>query len=69
MSTPFFCPFSCAIARTVAHCLGEDTKAIGVLFAVYTSTHWEPGQTRPDAATIAALTGVLAERPDQPQPP
>ncbi|MCU1569185.1 MAG: hypothetical protein JWQ56_4122 [Pseudarthrobacter sp.] len=45
----------------VAGYLGHDTSAEGVLFAVFTS---EPtnGEHRPQAATIAALTGALAER-------
>ncbi|WP_269768477.1 DUF4192 family protein [Arthrobacter sp. YN] len=32
-----------------------------MVFALYTSAHCEPGQPKPHAATIAALTGVLAE--------
>lgn len=48
-------------AKMVAGYLGRDTSAEGVLFAVYTS---EPmnGDHMPHAATIAALTGALAER-------
>ncbi|MET3140316.1 UNVERIFIED_ORG: hypothetical protein ABIB13_000003 [Arthrobacter sp. UYEF2] len=48
-------------AKMVAGYLGHDTSAEGVLFAVYTS---EPrnGDHKPHAATIAALTGALAER-------
>ncbi|MHA7141869.1 DUF4192 domain-containing protein [Arthrobacter sp. Sr33] len=48
-------------AKMVAGYLGHDTSAEGVLFAVYTS---EPmnGYQKPQAATIAALTGALAER-------
>ncbi|XAS74213.1 DUF4192 domain-containing protein [Micrococcaceae bacterium Sec5.1] len=48
-------------ARTVTSYLTSDTTATSILFAVYTSTHCEPGQPKPHAATIAALTGVLAE--------
>jgi hypothetical protein len=48
-------------AKMVAGYLGHDASAQGVLFAVYTS---EPtnGDHKPHAATIAALTGALAER-------
>jgi hypothetical protein len=48
-------------AKMVAGYLSHDTAAQGVLFAVYTS---EPmnGNHKPHAATIAALTGALAER-------
>ncbi|GAA1786511.1 hypothetical protein GCM10009712_37360 [Pseudarthrobacter sulfonivorans] len=48
-------------AKMVAGYLSHDTSAEGVLFAVYTS---EPrnGDHKPHAATIAALTGALAER-------
>jgi hypothetical protein len=48
-------------ARMVAEYLAHDTNAANVLFAVYTS---EPqyGTKRPHTATIAALTGALAER-------
>ena len=49
-------------ARTVADYLGHDANATGVLFALYTSTPWEPGQDKPRAAIIAALTGELAAR-------
>lgn len=49
-------------ARTVAHYLTSDTTATSVLFAVYTSETTQPGQPRPQAAAIAALTGVLAEQ-------
>lgn len=48
-------------AKIVPGYLSHDTSAEGVLFAVYTS---EPssGDHKPHAATIAALTGALAER-------
>ncbi|PVE14902.1 DUF4192 domain-containing protein [Arthrobacter sp. Bz4] len=48
-------------AKMVAGYLGHDSSAEGVLFAVYTS---EPmsGDQKPQATTIAALTGALAER-------
>jgi hypothetical protein len=49
-------------ARTVAHYLTSDTTATSVLFAVYTSETSQHGQARPQAGTIAALTGVLAEQ-------
>lgn len=49
-------------ARTVADYLAHDTSAASVLFAVYTSEPQKPGQPKPHAATIAALTGALAER-------
>lgn len=49
-------------ARTVADYLSHDGNATGVLFAVYTSTPWEPGRDKPQAAVIAALTGELATR-------
>lgn len=49
-------------ARTVAHYLTSDTTATSILFAVYTSETTHPGQTKPHAGTIAALTGVLAEQ-------
>jgi hypothetical protein len=49
-------------ARTVAGYLTHDPNATSVLFAVYTSTPWDPDQPKPRAAIIAALTGVLAER-------
>ncbi|WP_369746481.1 DUF4192 family protein [Paenarthrobacter sp. AMU7] len=48
-------------ARTVSSYLTTDTSATSIVFALYTSTHCEPGQPKPHAATIAALTGVLAE--------
>ncbi|BCW36014.1 hypothetical protein StoSoilA2_20700 [Arthrobacter sp. StoSoilA2] len=48
-------------ARTVSSYLTSDTSAKSIVFAVYTSAHCEPGQPKPHAATIAALTGVLAE--------
>ena len=47
-------------ARTVAGYLSNDAKATSVLFAVYTSTPWHPGQEKPHTATIAALADVLA---------
>lgn len=49
-------------ARTVAGYLAHDTNAANVLFAVYTSQTEQSGQVKPQAATIAALTGALAER-------
>jgi hypothetical protein len=49
-------------ARTVADYLAHDTSAASVLFPVYTSEPQKPGQPKPHAATIAALTGALAER-------
>jgi len=48
-------------ARTVSSYLTSDTSATSIVFALYTSTHGEPGRPKPHAATIAALTGVLAE--------
>ena len=48
--------------RTVAEYLAHDTHAASVLFAVYTSESQKPWQPKPHAATIAALTGALAER-------
>jgi hypothetical protein len=49
-------------AQTVAGYLAHDTNASSVLFAVYTSLAEQAGEVRPHAATIAALTGALAER-------
>jgi len=49
-------------ARTVAHYLTSDTTATSLLFAIYTSDPAQPGQPQPHPATIAALTGVLAEQ-------
>lgn len=49
-------------AHTVAEYLADDARAANVLFAVYTSLPAESGHTRPHSATIAALTGALAER-------
>ncbi|VXC21382.1 conserved hypothetical protein [Arthrobacter sp. 9AX] len=49
-------------AKTVAHYLTSDTTATSVLFAVYSSEPCEQGSAKPHAATIAALTGVLAEQ-------
>jgi hypothetical protein len=49
-------------ARTVAHYLTADTHTTSILFAVYTAEPSRPGQSRPHAGTIAALTGVLAEQ-------
>jgi hypothetical protein len=46
-------------ARTVADYLAHDAS---VLFALYTSEPPKPGQPKPHAATIAALTCALAER-------
>ena len=48
-------------ARTVSSYLTSDTSATSIVFALYTSQHCELGQPKPHAATIAALTGVLAE--------
>jgi hypothetical protein len=47
-------------ARMVAGYLAHDAGAASVLFAVYTSEA-QAGHRRPHAATIAALTGALAE--------
>ncbi|WP_257122375.1 DUF4192 family protein [Pseudarthrobacter enclensis] len=49
-------------ARTVGHYLTSDSTATSVLFAVYTSEPCHHGAAKPYAATIAALTGVLAEQ-------
>ncbi|MFE5835845.1 DUF4192 domain-containing protein [Arthrobacter sp. NPDC056493] len=49
-------------AQTVAGYLSHDTNAESVLFAVYTSQEEQAGTVKPQAATIAALTGALAER-------
>ena len=49
-------------AQTIAGYLAHDAKAASVVFALYTSRPAESGHTRPHAATIAALTGALAER-------
>ena len=49
-------------ARAVADYLSNDANATSVLFAIYTSSPWEPGQGKPGAAIIAALTGELAAR-------
>lgn len=49
-------------ARTVADYLAHDVSATSVLFAVYTSQSQKPGQPKPHAATVAALTCALAER-------
>lgn len=49
-------------AQTVAGYLAHDTDAASVLFAVYTTEPQEADQGMPHAATIAALTGALAER-------
>ncbi|WP_159619103.1 DUF4192 domain-containing protein [Arthrobacter zhaoguopingii] len=49
-------------ARTIAEYLAHDGHAVGVIFALYTSMPAESGQARPHAATIAALTGSLAEQ-------
>jgi hypothetical protein len=48
-------------ARMVAEYLSHDANAASVLFAVYTEER-QHGQKGPHAATIAALTGALAER-------
>ncbi|WP_236558674.1 DUF4192 family protein [Arthrobacter sp. 9V] len=47
-------------ARTVTSYLTSDTNANSIVFALYTSAQPEPGQSKPHAATIAALTGTLA---------
>lgn len=47
-------------AHMVAGYLAHDARAASVLFAVYTS-EVQNGHGRPQAATIAALTGALAE--------
>jgi hypothetical protein len=49
-------------ARTVAHYLTSDPKATAILFAVYTTTPCQPGQGKPHAGAIAALTGILAQQ-------
>jgi hypothetical protein len=49
-------------AQTVAGYLAHDTSAQGVLFAVYTAEALNGDRNKPHAATIAALTGALAER-------
>ncbi|WP_281406965.1 DUF4192 family protein [Arthrobacter zhaoguopingii] len=49
-------------ARTIAEYLAHDGEAAGTIFALYISMPAEPGQPRPHAATIAALTGSLTER-------
>ena len=49
-------------AQTIAEYLAHDAKAASVDFALYTSLPAEAGRARPHAATIAALTGALAER-------
>lgn len=49
-------------AQTVAHYLTSDATATSILFAVYTSETTQPGQPKPQAGAIAALTGVLAEQ-------
>ena len=48
-------------ARTVASYLTNDDKATSTVFALYTKAKPLPGQAKPHAGTIAALTGVLAE--------
>ncbi|WP_314191782.1 DUF4192 family protein [uncultured Arthrobacter sp.] len=48
--------------RPAARYLTSDATATSVLFAIYTSAACQHGQTKPHAATIAALTGVLAEQ-------
>ncbi|MCB5275900.1 hypothetical protein BJG92_03454 [Arthrobacter sp. SO5] len=49
-------------AQTIAGYLAHDAKAASIVFALYTSLPATPGRARPHAATIAALTGALAER-------
>ncbi|MFE4080296.1 DUF4192 domain-containing protein [Paenarthrobacter sp. YIM B13468] len=53
--------FEVHFARTVAAYLTSDEHATGIVFALYTSETPEPGEARPRRATIAALTGVLAQ--------
>ncbi|MFK0005267.1 DUF4192 domain-containing protein [Paenarthrobacter sp. NPDC090522] len=48
-------------AQTVAAYLTSDERANGIVFALYTTETPEPGEARPHRATIAALTGVLAQ--------
>ena len=48
-------------ARTVASDLTNDSKATSIVFARYTSAASKPGQSNAHTATIAALTGVVAE--------
>ncbi|BCW35969.1 hypothetical protein StoSoilA2_20250 [Arthrobacter sp. StoSoilA2] len=48
-------------ARTVASYLTSDERATSIIFALYTTQDPEPGEPRPHRATIAALTGVLAQ--------
>ncbi|WP_394525591.1 DUF4192 domain-containing protein [Paenarthrobacter nicotinovorans] len=48
-------------ARTVASYLTNDAKATSMVFALYSTAKCNPGQPKPHAATITALTGVLAE--------
>lgn len=48
-------------AQTVAGYLAHDTNAASVLFAVYTTEPHDADHAKPHAATIAALTGALAE--------
>ncbi|TAP42831.1 DUF4192 domain-containing protein [Arthrobacter sp. S39] len=48
-------------ARTVAAYLTTDERATCIVFALYTTQPPEPGEARPHRATIAALTGVLAQ--------
>lgn len=38
-----------------------DPKATSMVFALYTAANSAPGRPKPHAATIAALTAVLAE--------
>ncbi|BCW05806.1 hypothetical protein NtRootA1_19440 [Arthrobacter sp. NtRootA1] len=49
-------------ARTVAAYLTTDERANGIVFALYTNELPEPGEARPHRKTIAALTGVLAQK-------
>ncbi|MFF2840612.1 DUF4192 family protein [Paenarthrobacter sp. NPDC057981] len=48
-------------AQTVASYLTNDAKATSMVFALYSGAKCDPGQPKPHAATMAELTGVLAE--------
>jgi hypothetical protein len=48
-------------AQTVAAYLTTDERANGIVFALYTTAAPGPGEARPHRATIAALTGMLAQ--------
>ncbi|UZX02826.1 DUF4192 domain-containing protein [Arthrobacter sp. CDRTa11] len=51
-----------AYAQTVAGYIQKDANASTVLFAVYTEKPWEIGEEKPQAHTVAALTGALAQQ-------